>query len=148
MTAEEAIGIVKAAARAGLPVAVSFTVETDGRLPSGETLGDAICHTDDATQAGAAYFMVNCAHPSHFAPVLNTEGDWLERVKAIRANASRMNHAELDKAQELDRGNPAELADEYHELGLALPDLRIVGGCCGTDIEHVTAITRALLQRA
>ena len=142
---EEAIGVVRAANAVGLPVVISFTVETDGALPSGEPLGDAIARVDDATQPAPAYYMVNCAHPTHFAEQLTPGAGWLARVKAIRANASRCSHAELDVATELDRGDVADLAGWYRRLDSMLPDLRVVGGCCGTDHEHVTAIAEALV---
>ena len=141
---EEAIGIVEAARTVGLPVAIGFTVETDGRLPSGQSLREAIEQVDQVTDSAPAYFMVNCAHPSHFAGRFAEGGPWLHRIKAIRANASRMSHEELDEAEELDRGNPSELAGDYVALANALPDLRLVGGCCGTDHEHVASICAAL----
>jgi S-methylmethionine-dependent homocysteine/selenocysteine methylase len=147
---EEAIGIVEAARQVDLPVVVSFTVETDGRLPSGQALGDAIEEVDRATDGAAAYFMVNCAHPTHFAAVLETgleRGEaWVERVQAIRANASTMSHAELDAADELDRGDVQGLARHYTELQRTLPHLRVAGGCCGTDHEHIAAIADALTR--
>jgi S-methylmethionine-dependent homocysteine/selenocysteine methylase len=142
--ADEAIGVAQAVSAAGLPVAISFTVETDGRLPSGQPLREAIEQVDAETGAVAAYFMVNCAHPSHFAGTFDDDGAWLHRIKAIRANASRMSHEELDNAEDLDRGNPIELASDYVTLAAKLPDLRLVGGCCGTDHEHVAAISSAL----
>ena len=139
--AAEAIGITRAAEEIGVPVAISFTVETDGRLPSGEELGDAIAAVDDATDAGPAYFMVNCAHPTHFEQVLESGGPWTERIRGLRANASRASHAELDEAEELDRGDAVELAAQYRSLQVLVPGLTILGGCCGTDSEHVAAIT-------
>jgi S-methylmethionine-dependent homocysteine/selenocysteine methylase len=142
---DEAIGVARAAGSVGLPVVISFTVETDGALPSGEPLADAIARVDDATNGAPAYYMVNCAHPTHFAEQLTPDAEWLARVKAIRANASRCSHAELDVATELDRGDVADLADWYGRLHSILPDLRVVGGCCGTDHEHVTAIAQALV---
>jgi homocysteine S-methyltransferase len=142
--AEEAVGVVEAAKQAGLPVVVSFTVETDGRLPSEQALGDAIHEVDEKTGGAAAYFMVNCAHPTHFAGVLETDEPWVGRVQGIRANSSTMSHAELDVAEELDRGDVAGLAGHYASLARTLPNLRVVGGCCGTDIEHITAIADEL----
>ncbi|HEX2565189.1 MAG TPA: homocysteine S-methyltransferase family protein [Acidimicrobiales bacterium] len=142
---DEAIGVARAAAAVGLPAVISLTVETDGRLPSGQPLGDAIALVDDAGPVAPAYYMVNCAHPTHFAEQLTPGAEWLARVKAIRANASRCSHAELDVATELDRGDVAELAGWYGRLHSILPDLRVVGGCCGTDHEHVTAIAEALV---
>jgi S-methylmethionine-dependent homocysteine/selenocysteine methylase len=141
---EEAVGVARAAAAAGLPVTVGFTVETDGRLPSGTPLGEAVTAVDEATGGSVASFMVNCAHPSHFADVLATAEAWTDRVAAVRANASRASHAELDEAEDLDRGDPRELGQDYVALRAALPGLRVVGGCCGTDLEHVAAIADAL----
>jgi len=138
--AGEAIGIVRAARKAGLPVAISFTVETDGRLPSGQPLREAIEQTDAA--AAPDYFMVNCAHPEHFAAIL--DGDWAHRIRGVRANASRKSHAELDEAETLDTGNPTELGALYAELRTKLPELELVGGCCGTDHRHIAAIAEAM----
>jgi len=140
--ADEAIGVARAAAAAGLPVVISFTVETDGRLPSGQPLGAAITQVDDATSGTPAYFMVNCAHPTHFASSLDAGSPWATRVRGVRANASRLSHAELDVATELDRGDIAELAALHASLRSVL-DLRVIGGCCGTDHEHVAAIAGA-----
>lgn len=140
---EEAQGIALAAADAGLPAVVSFTVETDGRLPTGMALAEAVQRTDDAA-VDVAYHMINCAHPSHFAQVLDDPA-LTARIGGIRANASRMSHAELDEAAELDEGNPNELADDYREILGALPHLCVLGGCCGTDHRHVEAIARECL---
>jgi homocysteine S-methyltransferase len=142
--AEEAIGIARAARSCGLPVAISFTVETDGRLPSGETLKEAVEATDAATAGYPAYFMINCAHPEHFKEALPV-GSWLERIRGIRANASRKSHAELDASTEIDMGNPVELASEYRQLSAHLKRLSILGGCCGTDHRHLRAICEACL---
>jgi homocysteine S-methyltransferase len=140
---EEAIGVARAATAVSLPVAVSFTVETDGRLPSGQALGDAIDEVDHVTSGAPSYFMVNCAHPTHFLAQLDAGASWLTRVRGVRANASRLSHAELDEATELDRGDIGELAALYAEMASTL-DLRVVGGCCGTDHEHVTTIAEAI----
>lgn len=140
---EEAIGIASAAKASGMPVAIAFTVETDGRLPSGDSLADAIARTDDATDAHPAYYMINCAHPSHFRAVLDEGGAWRDRIRGIRANASKRSHAELDAATEIDIGDIAELARDYGALQAMLPRLAVVGGCCGTDHRHVEAICRA-----
>jgi S-methylmethionine-dependent homocysteine/selenocysteine methylase len=137
----EAIGIARAANAAGMPVAISFTVETDSRLPGGEALGDAIAAVDGAAKVD--YFMVNCAHPTHFANAL-ADGAWRDRIWGIRANASRKSHAELDEAEQLDAGDPEELAGHYPRLREQLPNLRVAGGCCGTDDRHIAAICAAL----
>ncbi|MEZ5679943.1 MAG: homocysteine S-methyltransferase family protein [Erythrobacter sp.] len=145
--ASEATGLVRAAAKVHLPCVISFTVETDGHLPTGETLRDAIAQVDGETGNGPAYFMVNCAHPDHFAPALQA-GDWRKRIRGIRANASRCSHAELDEADTLDDGNPAELAEQYAQLRDRMPWLNVFGGCCGSDLRHVTAIARNLNEMA
>lgn len=135
--ADEAIGIARAATEAGLPVAASFTVETDGRLPDGTDLADAIHAVDEATGSAPCYYMINCAHPDHFSHVLDSAGAWKDRIFGVRANASRKSHAELDEATELDDGDPAEFGRLYAALRRELPALHIVGGCCGTDHRHV-----------
>jgi S-methylmethionine-dependent homocysteine/selenocysteine methylase len=140
---DEGIGITEAAADAGLPVVIAFTVETDGTLPSGEQLGAAIERTDDATGGYPTHYMINCAHPSHFDRTVAAGGDWTRRIAAVRANASTLSHAELDEATELDDGDPADLAQRYVALRDALPAMHVVGGCCGTDLRHVAAIAAA-----
>jgi homocysteine S-methyltransferase len=125
---------------------ISFTVETDGRLPSGQALGEAIEQVDRDTGAAAAYFMVNCAHPTHFAHVLEDGAPWLERIAGLRANASTKSHAELDESGELDSGDPDDLGARYRSLQDLLPRLAVVGGCCGTDERHVAAVARAVTR--
>lgn len=141
---DEAVGIAAAAKACGMPVALSFTLETDGRLPSGETIEEAVQRTDGATGGYPAYYMINCAHPEHFAAVLREGGAWRERIRGLRANASRRSHAELDESCDLDDGDPQELGSQYRALGAWLPRLTVVGGCCGTDHRHVEAICAAL----
>lgn len=137
----EAIGIARSAMKVGLPVAISFTVETDGRLPNGESLREAMAKVDADTPP--AYFAVNCAHPSHFEACLAEGGDWTARVRGVRANASTRSHAELDAATELDIGDPVDLGDRYQRLRIPLPSLNVLGGCCGTDQRHLRAIRDA-----
>ncbi len=163
---DEAIGAIRAAHRAELPIAVSFTVETNGLLPNGQSLADAIDQVDRETNSQAIYFMINCAHPDHFPQNLSTrdlsagnlsasdlsndslkQQDWVKRIKGIRCNASRMSHAELDNCATLDAGNPGELGQQYQEIYSRMPWLNIFGGCCGSDLRHLTAIARAIMPR-
>ncbi len=146
--ADEATGVVLAAEEAGMPAAISFTVETDGRLPSGQALGDAIDEVDDRTGGSPAYYMVNCAHPTHFAEALEEDAGWRYRIRGIRPNASTRSHAELDEAVELDEGDPADLGRRSATLKVRLPELRILGGCCGTDHRHVGEMCEAWLMGA
>jgi S-methylmethionine-dependent homocysteine/selenocysteine methylase len=145
--AEEAIGISRAAQASGLPVAISFTTETDGRLPSGQWLRDAIEQVDAATPVRPAYYMINCAHPTHFADTLQEGSAWMKRVRGLRANASTKSHAELDACTELDAGNPLELGAQYRDLRRRFPHLNVLGGCCGTDHRHVEAIAQACVSQ-
>jgi S-methylmethionine-dependent homocysteine/selenocysteine methylase len=140
---DEAIGVAQAAKDAGLPSAISFTVETDGRLPNGQDLGDAIQAVDAATGGAPAYYMINCAHPTHFEAALATDEAWPQRIRGLRANASTMSHAELDEAEELDDGDPEDLGARYAALRERLPRVNVLGGCCGTDHRHVAAICDA-----
>jgi S-methylmethionine-dependent homocysteine/selenocysteine methylase len=141
--AEEATGIVRAASTAGIPAAISFTVETDGRLPTGQPLHEAIEQVDAATGSRAAYFMVNCAHPTHFADAVAPDGPWRRRIAGLRANASTRSHAELDEATELDEGDPVDLGVRHAALRDRLSTVTVLGGCCGTDARHVAAIVSA-----
>ena len=139
----EAVGIARTARRNQMPVVISFTLETNGALPDRSSLGDAIAAVDDATDAYPAYYGINCAHPSHFLGVLDPGEEWTNRIKMIRANASRSSHAELDEAETLDDGDPEELGREYAEIRRRLPQVNVLGGCCGTDVRHVKSIARA-----
>ncbi|MEZ5471309.1 MAG: homocysteine S-methyltransferase family protein [Marinicella sp.] len=137
---DEAIGIVLAAQKHKLPVCVSFTVETDGSLVDGTSLQQAIEIVDQATENGPIYYMINCAHPDHFSKQLHGSENWIKRIAGIRANASRKSHAELDDSETLDAGNPIELGQQYQQLSELLPNLRVLGGCCGTDENHINHI--------
>lgn len=139
----EAIGIVRAAFQAGMPVALSFTLETDGRLPTGQTLAEAITLVDEATTNGPAYYMINCAHPTHFQDVMGPDQAWTRRIRGLRANASRRSHQELNDAPDLDAGDPIELGEQYRDLVQAHPQMNVLGGCCGTDHRHVECIALA-----
>ncbi len=144
--AAEAIGIVTAARKFHLPVVISLTVETDGRLPSGETLREVVERVDEATESYAQYYMINCAHPDHFLDRLEV-APWMARIKGIVANASRCSHAELDNATELDDGDPKELASQLAQLRQQFPQLRVLGGCCGTDMRHMGHLAQALVAQ-
>ena len=140
---EEAIGLTRAAEAAGMPVVISFTVETNGTLPTGQALGEAIAAVDRATDRYPAYFMINCAHPTHFDAVLKAGAQWVARIHGIRANASAKSHAELNDSTELDIGNPAELSRQYRDLAVRHRQLNVFGGCCGTDHRHMLQVCEA-----
>jgi S-methylmethionine-dependent homocysteine/selenocysteine methylase len=139
----EPIGIARAASAAGIPVVIAFTVETDGRLPSGQPLHEAVAEVEAATDGAVLHYGINCAHPDHFTGALLADPAIMKRITLLRANASRMSHAELDAAEELDAGDPVELGALYADVLAKHPDLQVLGGCCGTDARHVDAIARA-----
>jgi homocysteine S-methyltransferase len=142
---EEGIGIALAAKDVGLPVSISFTLETDGRLPSDMELGDAINAVENATMGYPVYYMINCAHPVHFARILETGEHWVTRIRGIRGNASTRSHAELDSAPDLDAGDPVDFGMRYRALRDRHSQLTILGGCCGTDCRHVEQVRYACL---
>jgi len=143
--ASEAIGLTRAAKAAAMPVVISFTLETDGRLPTGQSLKEAIDEVDGATRSTPAYYMINCAHPTHFDATLAGKGAWLKRIRGMRANASRRSHAELNEAPDLDDGDPVELGGQYRALALRHPQINVLGGCCGTDHRHIERICAACM---
>jgi S-methylmethionine-dependent homocysteine/selenocysteine methylase len=145
--AHEAIGVTRAARAAGMPVVISFTVETDGKLPTGQPLQEAIQEVDAATGRAPVYYMINCAHPSHFEAVLDGQA-WMARLRGLRANASKRSHAELDEAADLDDGDPVELGQQYSDLWARFPQFNVLGGCCGTDHRHIEQIGTACLIAA
>jgi homocysteine S-methyltransferase len=136
---EEAIGIVNATRKVELPCVIGFTVETDGRLPNGESLEVAINKVDNATNGSASYFIINCAHPDHFTNVL-VDSDWMQRLKGVIVNASRCSHAELDGTEELDDGDPVELGNQVADIHKKFPQISVLGWCCGTDLRHMEKI--------
>jgi S-methylmethionine-dependent homocysteine/selenocysteine methylase len=142
-SAAEATGIARAARKAAMPVVLSFTVETDGTLPTGQALGEAVDEVDAATAHAPLYYMINCAHPTHFAAALAAEERWTKRVRGVRANASRRSHQELNDAPDLDDGDPAELGGQYRDLLRRHPQINVLGGCCGTDHRHIECVSLA-----
>lgn len=144
----EAIGIARAARALNMPCAISFTVETDGKLVTGLELGDAIERVDEATNGSPVYYLINCAHPTHFMQALEKGEPWLKRVHGVKANASAKSHAELDESTTLDAGDPVDLGRRYVVLRRDFPGMRILGGCCGTDHRHIAAICEACLPKA
>jgi homocysteine S-methyltransferase len=144
----EAIGVARAAKAHAMPCMISFTVETDGRLVTGMALGEAIDRVDDATDGAPAYYMINCAHPTHFMQALKKGERWLDRVYGVKANASAKSHAELDESETLDPGDPDDLGRRYSRLTALFPTMRILGGCCGTDHRHIAAICEACVPQA
>jgi homocysteine S-methyltransferase len=139
---EEAIGVVEAAAACSVPVVAAFTVETDGRLPEGTPIADAIDRVDAATAGAAEFFMLNCAHPTHIAAGLSGAPSE-RRIGGLRVNASALSHAELDASDSLDEGDPPALGRDNAALRARLPSVCLLGGCCGTDHRHVAEIVSA-----
>lgn len=139
----EAIGITRAAVTHSIPCAISFTVEADGLLADGTSLGEAISAVDDSTNAAPIYYLINCAHPAHFATAFEPDAAWTFRLRGLKANASSKTHDEIDGSNVLDAGDPKDLAARYRDLRQAMPSINILGGCCGTDCDHIAAICEA-----
>ncbi|HEX7034024.1 MAG TPA: homocysteine S-methyltransferase family protein [Nitrososphaera sp.] len=145
---QEAEGIIRAAKREGMPVAISFTVETNGLLPTGQSLESVITALDEVTDSAPVYYMINCAHPTHIEKMLDSgDKSWSDRIRGLRANASSKSHAELDQATELDDGDPVELGRQYGQLVDRLKCLNVLGGCCGTDHRHVQEIAKVCIPQ-
>ncbi len=142
----EALGITKSAMAAKIPAVISFTVETDGHLPSGESIEEAIAKIDKITDSYPLYYMINCAHPTHFIDKLENNAEWKSRIQGIRANASCKSHAELDESTELDTGDIIDLGQWHSKLKSQLPKLSVYGGCCGTDASHVNSICQHVIN--
>ena len=107
-----------------------------------EHIFKAIALVDETTEGYAEHFLINCAHPEHFADILEEGSDWMQRVRGVIANASRCSHAELDEAEELDDGNPVELGQQLNALRNRFPQFLTMGGCCGTDLRHMAQIAK------
>jgi S-methylmethionine-dependent homocysteine/selenocysteine methylase len=140
----EAVGVVRAAARAELPCSVSFMVDSRGRLTTGPPLKEAVEAVDE--QAGDArpdFYGINCAHPVEFEPAL-VEGPWLERVRSLRPNASMAEKQALCQIGHLEAGDPELLGAHLAGLAKRLPHIDVWGGCCGTWDDHLGAIARRL----
>jgi len=140
---DEAVGIVHAAKKYNIPAVISFTVETDGKLASGETLDEAIDKVETASNGYTSYYMINCAHPNYFIATLGNNQNVLNKIHGVRANASLKSHAELDESTELDAGDKQLLTARYKELKNRLAHFTVIGGCCGTDHTHIREICNA-----
>jgi S-methylmethionine-dependent homocysteine/selenocysteine methylase len=143
---EEAIGIVRAAKEAGMPVIISLTVETDGKLSTGQSLKEAIEMVDESTNKIPAYYMINCSHPTSFINLLNLDEDWTQRIHGVKCNASKKSHAELEQCTEIDEGDPIEFAQDNQQLLYKLKNLNIFGRCCGTDTKHLEQICKTCIH--
>ena len=140
---EEGLGIARAAQRAGMPVAISFTVETDGKLPTGQTLQSAIEQVDDDT-SGYPCLLHDQLRPSdpfrrrrRFGETVDEQDPRpaRERIANEPRGTERVPHARL--------GEPGRARDEYADLKRRLTELNVMGGCCGTDHRHVEEIAVA-----
>lgn len=142
----EAVGISRAAARVGLPVNMSFTLDSSHKLKSGPSLKEAIEATD--TEAGAARpdsYGINCSHPLEFEPALEP-GDWARRLRSLRPNAAKMDKVSLCKLGHIEEGDPEELGQMMGDLAKRYPDIDIWGGCCGTWDKHFDRIAHYVRQ--
>ena len=138
----EAIGVIRAAKGAGMPIGVSLTLTPEGRLRSGPTLREAVETVDEVTAGAAAWFGTNCSHPLEFEPAIADAGPWLDRLRYIRPNAAKMDKIALCSLGHLEDGDPEELGEQMGDVVRRLPRADIIGGCCGTDERHLSEIAR------
>jgi S-methylmethionine-dependent homocysteine/selenocysteine methylase len=138
----ESIGVIRAGVAAGLPVGVSLSLTTEGRLRSGPSLREAIEAIEEATDGAAAWFGTNCAHPVEFEPAFADAGSWFDRLRYIRPNAAKMDKIALCSLGHLEDGDPVELGGEMGEIARRFPRADILGGCCGTDERHLSEIAQ------
>jgi S-methylmethionine-dependent homocysteine/selenocysteine methylase len=146
----EAVGMARAMSDTGLPYIISFMIRHDGRLPDGTTIHDAIQAIDVAVDARPECYMANCVHPAVLYEALsqpfNSTGLVAERFSGVQANASRLAPEELDDACDLESSDAVLLAEDMIRLRDDM-QLRVFGGCCGTDGGHLEEIARRLTQR-
>ena len=140
----EAIGVARAAARIGVPLAISFTLNSASRLSSGPSLAQAVETVEAETGGTPAFYSLNCSHPVEFEPAL-TAGDWIGRVRGFRPNASKMDKIALCKLGHLEEGDPVELGRLMGALARRYPHMDVWGGCCGTGDVHLDQIAREVV---
>lgn len=139
----EAVGVARAARAEGLPLAMYFSLDSSSRLNTGPSLRDAVIETDSQTGNAPLFYGLNCSHPVEFEPALEP-GDWIDRLRSIRPNASKMEKIALCKLGHLEDGDPDELGAQMGDLARRYPHMDIMGGCCGTDERHLSRIAEAV----
>lgn len=140
----ESVGVARAAAKIGVPLGISLTLDTTSKLSSGESLADAITMIDEETGQSPAFYSINCSHPLEFEPAIGP-GDWVKRVRGVRPNASKMDKMALCKIGHLEDGDPVELGVLCGDLARRYPHMDIWGGCCGTWDRHLDEIATNVL---
>ncbi|HEY8592653.1 MAG TPA: homocysteine S-methyltransferase family protein [Sphingomicrobium sp.] len=142
-SSHEAIGVIRAAQARELPIVVSFMTDSPDEPGGQRSFRQTIEDVDRATDSYALFYGINCAHPREFEPLLRDQGEWLNRIGLLRPNASAKDKVELCQIGHLERGDARELAQLMGVLAARLPNVRVLGGCCGTWDEHLDLIAGA-----
>ena len=137
----ESVGVARAAAEIGIPLAISLTLDSSSKLRSGPSLAEAITTIDKEPDQSPEYYLINCSHPVEYEPAIEP-GEWIERIRGVRPNASKMEKIALCKIGHLEDGDPEELGTLCGDLARRYPHMDIWGGCCGTWDKHLDEIAR------
>lgn len=137
----ESVGVARAAAKIGIPLGISLSLDSSSKLNSGQSLSEAITMIDKATDQSPEFYSINCSHPLEFEPAIEP-GDWVNRIRGVRPNASKMDKMALCQLGHLEEGDPVELGVLCGDLARRYPHMDIWGGCCGTWDKHLNEIAR------
>ena len=135
---EESIGIAKAMEKTDIPYIISYVINRNGNVLDGTSLVDAINRVDDKTAIPPLGYMVNCSYPT-FLCANKQPAMLFKRLLGYAANASSLDHCELDGSEQLESESVSEWGDSMLELNKK-QGVKILGGCCGTDGEHLKYI--------
>lgn len=143
----EAVGLARSQAITGLPYMISFVVRPDGTLLDGTSLHKAIITIDSTVSPPPLSYMINCTHASIFRSALlhkdNSSPLVRERVIGILANTAALSPEELDASPDLVEEAPETFGRAVSSLYSEL-NLKVLGGCCGTDNRHIESLAQEL----
>jgi homocysteine S-methyltransferase len=140
----ESIGVARAAAKIGVPLGISLRLDSSSKLNSGPSLVEAITAIDKETDQSPEFYSINCSHPLEYEPAIEP-GDWINRVRGVRPNASKLEKIALCQIGHLEEGDPVELGEQCGDLARRYPHMDLWGGCCGTWNRHLEEIAKNVL---
>lgn len=147
---KEAAGMAAVMAECGLPYIISFIIRPSGKLLDGTPLVEAIAEIDVSVSPQPTAYMLNCVHPANARRTIaagpNNSAQLKSRLIGLQGNASRMSPEELDGRVELDADPPERWARAMLSLHDDF-DMRILGGCCGTDNRHIARLVELYAGR-
>ena len=141
----EALGMAKAMAESNIVYILSFVIHPNGKLLDGTSLNETISVIDNSVSPKPIYYMLNCVHPTHCMSAINNELNNTEvirtRLKGLQANGSAMSPEELELLEKTSSQSPSIWGKKMIDLYLN-SNLKILGGCCGTNHHHIKSIAR------